>query len=202
MAELAENEAKKPRTERGRRTMRKLLDAAAVEFGERGFHEASISSITQRAGVALGSFYTYFDGKDAIFASLVQYLSQGVAEAAMARMAPDSAGIRRECEALAGFLDFARANKGVYRIIDEAEFIDPAGWLGHYEGTARRITGRLDEAVAAGLVEAGDNEVRAWAFMGMSVFLGLRFAVLDDTRPIDEVIAVADDLLRRGMAGT
>lgn len=200
MAELAENEAKKPRTERGRRTMRKLLDAAAVEFGERGFHEASISSITQRAGVALGSFYTYFDGKDAIFASLVRYMSQGVAEAAKARMAADSAGIQRECEALAGFLDFARANKGVYRIIDEAEFIDPSGWLGHYEGTAVRIAGRLDEAVDAGLVEAGDNEVRAWAFMGMSVFLGLRFAVLDDTRPIDDVVAVADDLLRRGMA--
>ena len=34
----------------------------------------------------------------------------------------------------------------------------------------------------------------------MSVFLGLRFAVLDDTRPIDDVVAVADDLLRRGMA--
>ncbi len=200
MADLAYNEAKAPRTERGRRTMRKLLDAAAIEFGERGFHEASISSITQRAGVALGSFYTYFDGKDAIFASLVRYMSQGVAEAAKARMAPDSAGIRRECEALAGFLDFARANKGVYRIIDEAEFIDPAGWLGHYEGTAKRITGRLDEAMAAGLVAAGDNEVRAWAYMGMSVFLGLRFAVLDDTRPIDEVIAVADDLLRHGMA--
>src|SRR3546814_18075467 len=49
--------AKTPRTARGQRTLRKLLDAAAVEFGEKGFHEASISSITRRAGVALGSFY-------------------------------------------------------------------------------------------------------------------------------------------------
>ncbi len=55
---------KTPRTARGRATLRKLLDAAAIEFGERGFHEASISGITRRAGTALGSFYTYFDSKD------------------------------------------------------------------------------------------------------------------------------------------
>jgi AcrR family transcriptional regulator len=50
--------AKSPRTDRGRRTLRAILDAAAAEFGERGFQGASISRITARAGVALGSFYT------------------------------------------------------------------------------------------------------------------------------------------------
>ena len=48
-AEDAGNPEKTPRTERGRRTLRKLLDAAAIEFGERGFHDASISDITRRA---------------------------------------------------------------------------------------------------------------------------------------------------------
>src|SRR3546814_1988829 len=67
---------KAPRTERGRRTLRKLLDAAAVEFGEHGFHEASISAITRRAGTALGSFYTYFDSKEEIFQALVRYMSE------------------------------------------------------------------------------------------------------------------------------
>ena len=39
------SEGKAPRTERGRRTLRALLDAAAVEFGEKGFHDGSISGI-------------------------------------------------------------------------------------------------------------------------------------------------------------
>jgi AcrR family transcriptional regulator len=60
-----------PRTERGRRTQRAILDAAAAEFGDKGFHDSSIVSITQRAGVALGSFYTYFESKDALFRALV-----------------------------------------------------------------------------------------------------------------------------------
>jgi AcrR family transcriptional regulator len=75
---VADGNAKTPRTERGRRTLRKLLDAAAVEFGEKGFHEASVSSITRRAGVALGSFYTYFDSKDAVFRALVRDMSSRV----------------------------------------------------------------------------------------------------------------------------
>jgi acetolactate synthase-1/2/3 large subunit len=33
-------------------TLRRLIDAAAAEFGERGFHEAAINGITARAGVA------------------------------------------------------------------------------------------------------------------------------------------------------
>ncbi len=34
---LAASEGKAPRTERGRRTLRSILDAAAIEFGEQGF---------------------------------------------------------------------------------------------------------------------------------------------------------------------
>ena len=54
-AEEAQGDArdKTPRTERGRRTLRKLLDAAAVEFGERGFHEASISRSSRRRAVTM-----------------------------------------------------------------------------------------------------------------------------------------------------
>ena len=86
---------KTPRTARGRATLRKLLDAAAIEFGERGFHEASISGITRRAGTALGSFYTYFDSKDEIFRALVQDMSAQVGKHAAAAMHSVGTGAAR-----------------------------------------------------------------------------------------------------------
>lgn len=190
---------KQPRTARGRETMRRLLDAAAKEFGERGFHEASISGITRRAGTALGSFYTYFDSKESIFSALVKDMSEGVAKAAAAGMAADASGVEREREALAAFLGFARQNKEIYRIIDEAEFADPASYRAHYEGAANRIAARLDTAVENGDVTPGDNEVRAWAIMGMNVFLGLRFGVWDDTRPVDDITGAVASLLGDGL---
>ena len=190
---------KVPRTERGRETLRRLLDAAAQEFGQRGFHEASISGITRRAGTALGTFYTYFDSKDAIFSALVRDMSRRVAEAAAAGVSTGSSGVRREREAFAGFLAFAREHKELYRIIDEAEFADPASYRAHYTGTAQRIAARFDEGVASGAMAPGDNEVRAWAVMGMYVFLGLRFGVWDGDRAIAEVAATAEGLLRHGL---
>lgn len=200
-ADSGASPGKTPRTARGRETLRRLLDAAAAEFGERGFHEASISGITRRAGTALGSFYTYFDSKDAIFSALVKDMSAGVARAAAASVSPGAIGVQREREALAGFLGFAREHKELYRIIDEAEFADPAAYRAHYEGTATRIAARLDESVAAGVMAPGDNEVRAWAVMGMNVFLGLRFGVWGEDRSVDDVAAEAEKLLRDGIAG-
>ena len=44
----------------------------------------------------------------------------------------------------------------------------------------------------------GDNEVRAWAMMGMNVFLGLRFGVWSEDRTVDNVAAEAEKLLRDG----
>jgi AcrR family transcriptional regulator len=191
---------KSPRTARGRETLRKLLDAAAKEFGERGFHDASISGITRRAGTALGSFYTYFDSKDAIFSALVKDMSQAVAAIVSSKVSPGLTGTAREREALAAFLGFPRSHTEIYRIIDEAEFADPASYRAHYEGTARRIAARFDENVAAGSMTPGDNEVRAWATMGMNVFLGLRFGVWDQDRSVDEVSAAAEALLKDGLA--
>ena len=170
-----------PATERGRRTRRKLLDAATAEFGERGFHDASIASITRRAGVALGSFYTYFGSKEAIFRDLVRDLSDGVRRAAADRLAEqDRDAIATERAALAAFLAFAREHQEIYRIIDEAEFVDPESYRAHYEKTAERILGRLRAGAAAGELRGDLDEAHAWAIMGMNVFLGLRYAVWAD----------------------
>jgi AcrR family transcriptional regulator len=197
--ESSAKHAKTPRTARGRETLRRLLDAAAKEFGEHGFHDASISGITRRAGTALGSFYTYFDSKDAIFAALVSDMSLSVARAAGAGVTPGALGTRREREALAAFLTFAREHKELYRIIDEAEFADPTSYRAHYQGTTTRIAARLDENQAAGLIGPGDNELRAWAIMGMNVFLGLRYGVWTEDRTIDEIAVGAEALLREGL---
>ena len=192
--------SKVPRTDRGRRTRRSLLDAAAAEFGERGVHDASIASITARAGVALGSFYTWFDSKDALFRDLVADLSDQVRDhvAPVLKDAPD--GLAAERAGLAAFLGFVREHQEIYRIIDEAEFVDPASHRRHYAATADRIAQRLAAAAARGDVRADAGEVHAWAIMGMNVFLGLRYGVWSEDGEVDAIADTAADLLRNGLA--
>ncbi|WP_374943699.1 TetR/AcrR family transcriptional regulator [Sphingomonas sp.] len=198
----AANADKVPRTERGRRTLRAILDAAAGEFGARGFHDASIGGITRAAGVAAGTFYTYFDSKDAVFRALVADLSARVRDhvAPAIRAAPDQ--IAAERAGLAGFIAFVRAHKEIYRIIDEAEFVDPDSFREHYATTAERIAQRLAVAAQRGEVRGDVSEVHAWAIMGMNVFLGLRYGVWDDDRAVEDIGDTVADFLAHGLAPT
>ena len=195
-------QGKTPRTARGERTLRKILDAALAEFGELGFGEASIVGITRRAKVALGTFYTYFDSKDEVFRALVQDMSGRVREHVAPSLSGASDALDGERRALAAFLRFAAENKQVYRIIDEAEFVDPAGFRAHYENTAARIVARLEQGVARGELRGDPSaiagEVIAWALMGANVFLGLRFAVWGDDDS-EEVARIVDRLHRHGL---
>jgi len=197
------SDSKAPRTERGRRTLRKLLDASAIEFGEKGFHEASVSSITRRAGMALGSFYTYFDSKDALFRALVLDMSENVRTSARAAIESDMSAFGVEHAALNAFLDFASEHKEVYRIIDEAEFVDPESYRTHYETIAARIQDRLRAGVEAGEFREDLGEVEAWAIMGINVFMGLRYAIwASESDPLShsEVAEQVNQLLKRGAA--
>jgi AcrR family transcriptional regulator len=192
-----------PKTERGRRTLRALLDAAALEFGARGFHATGITDITRRAGVALGSFYTYFASKEDIFRALVTDLSAQVKAhvAPHLEAAPDP--LAREKAGLSSYLDFVGQQQLIYRIIDEAEFVAPDAYQGHYRSTVARIAARLQAAAAAGELRDGVGEVEAWAIGGMNVFLGLRYGIWgspdDDLERVIERAhrLVADGLRRR-----
>jgi len=203
VAEAACCDAKAPRTERGRRTLRKLLDAAAEEFGEKGFHEASVSSITRRAGVALGSFYTYFDSKDALFRALVADMSEKVRTSARSALHEGMGALEIERAALAAFLRFAAEHKEIYRIIDEAEFVDPDSYRNHYETIAERIADRLRTGAERGEFRDGLGELEAWAVMGMNVFVGLRYVVWGAAEKAPEDVAagvnrlLAEGVLRR-----
>ncbi len=193
---------KTPRTERGRRTLRKLLDAAATEFADKGFHEASISGITRRAGVALGTFYTYYDSKDAIFRALVSDMSAGVGRAAREALDPGMGALEVERVALRAFLAFAAKHKEIYRIIDEAEFVDPESYRTHYETIGARIEERLQRGAESGEFIRGLGAPEAWALMGMNVFLGLRYVIWarEGDPESDEIAKRANALLASGIA--
>lgn len=193
---------KAPRTARGERTLRKILDAARDEFGERGFGESSIVAITQRAGVALGTFYTYFDSKEAVFQALVADMSAQVRDHVAPVFKESTDALDGERRALESFLRFARQHRDVYRIIDEAEIVDPSAYRQHYETTATRIAARLVAGRERGEISAdfSDQELDAlaWGMMGANVFLGLRYAVWSST-DAKFVADTMNKLLRSGL---
>jgi AcrR family transcriptional regulator len=191
---------KLPKTKRGRQTRDKLLQAAEIEFGKRGFHDASVSGITLNAGVALGTFYTYFESKEEIYRALVGYMSHRVRGWISERVADSPDRVSAERDGLQAYLEFVREHPGLYRIIAEAEFVANDAYVEHYNSIAHAYTANLTSAYERDEICEGDYEVWSWAIMGMMVFLGMRYGEWDQDTDPAKVASRASMLLAEGIA--
>jgi TetR/AcrR family transcriptional repressor of nem operon len=57
----------------------KLLEAGVTLFAEKGFHGTGVKDIVERAGVPKGSFYNYFDSKEAFGAAILRHYADSQA---------------------------------------------------------------------------------------------------------------------------
>jgi len=189
----------KPVTARGEATRRRLLNAAEVEFGTRGYHGASVSSITQRAEIAQGTFYLYFRSKEEMFLQLVKDIGHQLR--AHSAQAIGKAGNRLEAEKLGleAFLQFTTKHRGLYRIVQESQFVDPQVFREYYEKLAEGYAAALEKAARTGELARGDAETRAWSLMGIGHFLGMRWCLWEKQMPPNHVFEEVMTFITRGM---
>src|SRR3546814_18462779 len=83
-----------------------------------------------------------------------------IVQAAPDEIAAEHAGLR-------SFLGFVREHKEIYRIIDEAEFVDYASYRRHYETTVERIRQRLADRAARSETRPDAGQIHARALAGM-----------------------------------
>jgi len=57
-----------------------ILDAAEHVFARQGFHEATLKEIAQRAEFSVGALYGFFDGKDDLFAKVMERRGSAIVE--------------------------------------------------------------------------------------------------------------------------
>lgn len=84
---------KSPLQERSRRTVERILDAAARIFHEQGYACATTNDIADEADVSVGSLYQYFPNKDALLVALtkrhIEAATAGLTEL-LARLNPEA----------------------------------------------------------------------------------------------------------------
>ncbi len=181
-------------TARGERTRRNLLEAAERIFAELGYHEASIVKITEAAGVGQGTFYLYFESKKAIFDEVVLDLNARVRHAMTETAAPGGTRAEKELLGFGAFFRFTAEHPALYRIIRQAEFVSPETLHLHYERLTSGYTAGLRQAMDAGEVAEGDEEVLAWSLMGIGELVGMRWILWNGEQEMpDEVF---DELAR------
>ena len=59
----------------------RILDAALEVFSEKGFHQATVAEVAEKAHVGKGTVYLYFEGKEALLVSIFDTLVDRVLQA-------------------------------------------------------------------------------------------------------------------------
>jgi AcrR family transcriptional regulator len=180
-----------------------LLRAAEELFGERSYHRTTVADICARAGMATGSFYSYYQSKAEIFAAVVRGINDDLRHSMRAALEQTEGGQRaRERAAFRAYFDMLSQRPWIDRIVRESEFIDPALFREYYEHLARGYARGVRAAQIAREVDTRyDPEVIAFAYTGIGNFVGMRWA--DWTaggRVPDDVLDDVLELLARGLA--
>ncbi|MFB9950649.1 TetR/AcrR family transcriptional regulator [Rhizobium puerariae] len=191
--------AKEPKTAKGEATRRAILAAAEMVIGRLGFNEASIGEITRVARVAQGTFYIYFKSKDEIFSELVAEMGRSLRHEISMATHGIADRLTAEREGLRAFLTFVAAHPELYRIVQEAQFVDPEAYRAYFRTFANGYRHGLAEAVKVGEIRPGDAEIRAWALMGIARSLGERAVIFGENTTIDDVVQSAHDLIVHGL---
>jgi AcrR family transcriptional regulator len=162
-----------------------LLDAAAGVFHERGFHEASMVEIAQRAGATKPTLYARFGSKEALYDRALER----VAESLTAEMTAAYKGVEAETpeEATFGpvmtFFTWVRSNRVGFHLLFAPDQGAPTG-LDHGDRAQNALTEMITGANAEFLRGRNLRPGRATGllaayFVGVMVH-GARWAVEHD----------------------
>lgn len=159
-------------TAKGLRTREELVAAARRVFERGGYAGARVADITAEAGVAHGSFYTYFSSKQDVFAAVVREVGEQFDEAVTSPPGGRGADPYQALDqANRRYLAAYRANSVIWALVEQVSTVDPEihrirlrGRRRHVERVARTIRRWQDR----GLADPGvDPDTTAGALVSM-----------------------------------
>ena len=138
-----------PLTPKGRERRSEILRAARKVFEERGFLDTRVADIVAAAGVAQGTFYSYFDSKDAIFREVAEKtVEQMLADFSTIEVEPGASPHVRVRAGLRRYLQVYRDNALMIALMEQAGTFTPEmrstrlhvreAWLAQLERSVKR----------------------------------------------------------------
>jgi AcrR family transcriptional regulator len=166
------------RAQKSEQNRHALLQGAAAVVGEQGYAGASIALITQRAGLAQGTFYLYFESREDLFNQLLPEVGQELLDFLGERVHGAKDIFEIEERAFRASCEFLATHPGFYRILNEAEAAAPKAYEQHFNNVAKRYLQALRRAHADGGLKGYSEreiEVLVYMLMGARSYINVRF---------------------------
>ena len=150
-------------------TRNRILDAALDVFSNNGYHTSRMDDIVDEASVSKGSIYFHFPNKERLFLALVDQFSDLIDRSVTEAIAEEE-GIQKVSVAVETVLStFAK-----YRRPTKILLVQAVGLGSVFEKKRQEVHDRfanmiedfLNEAIAAGDIQAVNSKITAHAWMG------------------------------------
>ena len=190
--------------ERGQRTREVIIAAARRVFEREGYLEVGVDDIVTEAGVARGSFYTYFPTKLEVFKVLASRVGKQIREAVVIQ-SEDS--MLDPIEALdhshRRYIDVYRQNAGIYGLLEQLSTVDTelhnirlSGRRNH----VRRVESRIRKWQERGLADPTiEPSTTAAALVSMTSNLCYWCFVGEDRYSVEQLAVTITDLWVRSL---
>jgi AcrR family transcriptional regulator len=183
-----------PRSSSGIRTRAAIIQAARVILERDGFRDARISDITQEAGVANGSFYTYFASKIEVVNALLPEISEDLLDPTAGAEIGGTADIATRVRAMIeAYLHSYERNVNLLRVLEEVTLAEDtvAEWrLERSREFARRAAVDITTWQEHGLVDPElDPVVTARSLSSMVVRMAYFVFAVGDSIPFDKLVS-------------
>lgn len=181
-----------------------IFAATAKVVGELGYADASITRITEAAGIAQGTFYLYFDSRQSLLDDLLPHVGQDMLRFVRGRVSGAKDVYDMEERGFRAFFEYLKDHPGFFRVLNEAEAAAPVAHARHFKLLSAHYVDSLKRGVASGEIrhfERDELETVAYMFMAARSYLYLRY-VKDraNVRGLPEkVIATYMKLVREGL---
>lgn len=192
--------AKQPKTKKGRATLERIVRAGEKQFHTLTYPVASITDIAKEAGVGIGTFYLYFESKQNLFRYLVLSYFHEIRKD-IAELAKD-AKTRRDAERLGfkAWFKYLIKNPYAYTIIWQSLVIDKELFYYYYTTFAEKYRIGIQDAINKGEVYESVNAMDAsYIMMGIANFIGLKLTVLrqdGDKLTVKEIDSAVDEIMK------
>lgn len=192
----------------GRRQERRraVIEAAVQVFNDKGYHAATVADILERANVARGTFYRYFDSKqDCLGAVLDDFLAEirgPIRELDISKPLSEAELIELYRNVVGLLIGDPRIRQFMNVLLREGASMDRVFWsriYEFYEEIVEMTAGYLEAAIARGRVRQIDPRTTAWCILGMVKELLLYWARTGQR--VDELPKMVDTALQFGLHG-
>ncbi len=174
-------------------TRDRLIKAGKRLFGERGYHETNIHDITGSLDLAVGSFYTYFESKEAFFAEIIDLVGREIRGFISLNLDHGLTRLEQELQGIYLFSFFLTLDPHCYPIVREAEFVLPGAVKAYYDAFQSGYEKNLGDLGSL------HHPTVINYLMGISHYFGIEVAFDESPQNVRNVVRSLGAYLTRGM---